>query len=195
MKKVKVAVLISGRGSNLKALINACRDENFPAEISLVISNIENAGGLEFAHANNIKTAFVNHKSFKNREDFDLELDKIIRQNNCQIICLAGFMRILSADFTKKWEGKMINIHPSLLPAFKGGNAVFDALNYGVKFSGCTVHFVSPEIDSGAIISQEIVPVLESDSKETLASRILEKEHLIYPLALKKVAEAIIKYQ
>lgn len=193
MEKIKVAVLISGRGSNLKALFKACQDELFPAQIGLVISNIKDAKGLDFAKENNIATHFVDHKSFKNREEFDDQLDKIIKEHKCQIICLAGFMRVLSSKFVNEWQNRMINIHPSLLPSFKGADAVGDALNYGVKFSGCTVHYVSSEVDSGKIIAQEVVPVLQSDSKESLAARILEKEHLIYPLALKMICNNLIQ--
>lgn len=187
MNKIKVAVLISGRGSNLRALVNACKDDEFPAEISLVISNKEEALGLKFAQENNIKTAFIDHKSFNNREEFDKEVSRKIIENDCQIICLAGFMRILSSYFTQKWEGKLINIHPSLLPAFKGANAVKDALEYGAKYSGCTTHFVTKEVDSGKIIEQELVKIVENDTIDTLSARILEKEHIIYPKSLKKI--------
>lgn len=191
--KVKVAILISGRGSNMMALIKACFKPDFPAQISLVISNKENAPGLNLAAENNVKTIFVDHNQFSTREEFDRELDRVIAKNYCEIICLAGFMRILSGWFTKKWQGRMINIHPSLLPDFKGYNPVADALGAKVKYSGCTVHFVTEEMDSGPIIKQEKVPVLENDNRETLAARILEKEHLIYPEALKEVCNNILK--
>lgn len=191
MKKIKVAVLISGRGSNLRALVKACKNDDFPAEISLVISNKKDAAGLEFAKENNIKTAFINHKLFNNRADFDKEVSKTIEENNCQLVCLAGFMRILSSYFVNHWQGKLINIHPSLLPAFKGDKAVKDALEAGVKESGCTVHYVIEEVDAGKIIDQEKVEVKENDNIETLAARILEKEHILYPRALKKVCEEL----
>lgn len=193
MKKIKVAVLISGRGSNLKALIEACKNPNFPAQISLVISNKEDAFGLEIAKENGIKTAFIDNKLFAKREEFDAKLDEAITAHNCQIICLAGFMRVLSAYFVSKWENKIINIHPSLLPAFKGAKAQEDALNYGVKYSGCSVHYVCKEVDAGAIIEQAVVKVLKGDNKEILAARILEKEHIIYPKALKKVCKELTK--
>ncbi len=193
MEKIKVAVLISGRGSNLKALIKACQNTDFPAQISLVISNKKDAGGLRIAKENNIKTEFLDHKLFNNRENFDQELSKVINKNNCQLICLAGFMRILSPYFVKEWQGKMINIHPSLLPSFKGHNSVQDAIDYGVKYSGCTTHYVSEQVDSGKIITQEVVEVLENDTQETLASRILEKEHLTYPLALELACKELKK--
>jgi formyltetrahydrofolate-dependent phosphoribosylglycinamide formyltransferase len=191
MEKIKVAVLISGRGSNLKALIEACKNKNFPAKISLVISNKESAKGLEVAKENLIKTEILNHKSFNNREEFDRSVNEIILREDCQLVCLAGFMRILSPYFVNKWKGKMINIHPSILPSFKGDKAVEDAINYGVKYSGCTVHFVDEEVDCGKIITQEVVKVLQSDTKETLADKILEKEHLAYPRALEIICKEL----
>lgn len=186
-EKIKVAVLISGRGSNLKALIEASKDSDFPAVISLVISNKQDAGGLKIATENNIKTLTIDHKLFKSRQDFDNEVTRAIAQNNCQIVCLAGFMRILSQSFVDRWRSRLINIHPSLLPAFKGADAVGDALKYGVKYSGCTVHYVEKEVDSGKIIAQAVVVVEDNDNKASLAARILESEHLIYPKALKQV--------
>jgi len=191
MKKIKIAVLISGRGSNLGAIIEASKDTSFPAEIALVISNKKDAGGLILAQENQIPTVFIDHKLFDNRAQFDQELTKVISDSGCELVCLAGFMRILSADFIRNWNNKIINIHPSLLPSFKGGNAVEDALNYGVKISGCTVHYVIEEVDSGEIIDQIAVEILENDTKESLAARILEKEHILYPRALKKVCEKI----
>ena len=186
-EKIKVAVLISGRGSNLKALIEASKDSDFPAVISLVISNKQDAGGLKIATENNIKTLTIDHKLFKSRQDFDNEVTQAIAQNSCQIVCLAGFMRILSQSFVDRWRSRLINIHPSLLPAFKGADAVGDALKYGVKYSGCTVHYVEKEVDSGKIIAQAVVVVEDNDNKASLAARILESEHLIYPKALKQV--------
>ncbi len=188
-KKIKIAVLISGRGSNLESLINAAKDKNFPAEIALVISNKADAYGLEIAKKNSIESLFIDHKKYTTRTDFDAKLDEIIIDRKCQIICLAGFMRILGADFVNKWHNNIINIHPSLLPAFKGANAVEAAINYGVKYSGCTVHYVSPEIDSGTIIKQAIVEVLPDDNKETLALRILKEEHKLYPQALEIICK------
>ncbi len=184
MKKVKTAILISGRGSNMSALINAAKSPDFPAEIVLVISNKENALGLEFAKQHHIKTVIVNHKNFSSREEFDQKMAKIIDENNCQLVCLAGFMRLLSAWFVEHYKNRMINIHPSLLPDFKGEKAVADALNAGVKKSGCTVHFVTEEMDSGEIIKQATVEVLKGDTVEVLAARILKQEHLIYPESL-----------
>lgn len=184
MQKIKTAILISGRGSNMRALVEAAKSSNYPAEIVLVVSNKENAAGLEFASQNNIKTAIINHKDFTSRQDFDQELAKIIDENNCQIVCLAGFMRLLSGWFTNKYQGRLINIHPSLLPDFKGDKAVEDALNAGVSQSGCTVHFVTEQMDSGEIIKQAEVEVLKDDTIETLAARILKQEHIIYPESL-----------
>jgi len=184
MQKIKTAILISGRGSNMQALVEAAKNSNYPAEIVLVISNKENAAGLDFARQNNIKTAIINHKDFSSRQDFDQEMARIIDENNCQIVCLAGFMRLLSGWFTNKYQGRLINIHPSLLPNFKGDKAVEDALNVGVKQAGCTVHFVTEEMDSGEIIKQAAVEVLKGDTIETLAARILKQEHIIYPESL-----------
>jgi phosphoribosylglycinamide formyltransferase-1 len=190
-KKIKIAVLISGRGSNLESLINAAKNKNFPAEIRLVISNKTDAYGLEIAKKNFIENLFIDHTKFTSREEFDSKLHEIITDKNCQIICLAGFMRVLSANFVNKWRSKIINIHPSLLPSFKGENAVENAINYGVKYSGCTVHYVNQEIDSGEIINQAIVKILPSDNKESLALKILKKEHKLYPQALKIICKKI----
>ena len=190
-KKVKVAILISGRGSNMKALVKACEDVEFPAEIVLVLSNKIDAAGLEFAREKKIPTAVINHKNFSTREEFDKKMSEEIEKFGAKVICLAGFMRLLSSEFVEQWFGRLINIHPSLLPEFKGADAVGDAIKAGAQISGCTVHFVSEEMDSGPIIWQSSVPVLEGDSKETLAARILEEEHRIYPEALKVICENI----
>jgi phosphoribosylglycinamide formyltransferase-1 len=190
-KKVKVAILISGRGSNMQALVKACEDVEFPAEIVLVLSNKIDAAGLEFAREKKIPTAVINHKNFSTREEFDKKISEEIEKFGAKVICLAGFMRLLSSEFVEQWFGRLINIHPSLLPEFKGADAVGDAIKAGAQISGCTVHLVSEEMDSGLIIWQSSVPVLEGDSKETLAARILEEEHLIYPEALKVICENI----
>jgi len=190
-KKVKVAILISGRGSNMKALVKACEDVEFPAEIVLVLSNKIDAAGLEFAREKKIPTAVINHKNFSTREEFDKKMSEEIEKFGAKVICLAGFMRLLSSEFVEQWFGRLINIHPSLLPEFKGANAVGDAIKSGAQISGCTVHLVSEEMDSGPIIWQSSVLVLEGDSKETLAARILEEEHRIYPEALKVICENI----
>jgi phosphoribosylglycinamide formyltransferase-1 len=186
-KKVKVAVLISGRGSNMQSLVRASETPDFPAEIILVLSNKSDAPGLEFAKSKGIKTAFINHKDFSSREDFDKKMHEELEKFGAEIICLAGFMRLLSPWFVDKWFNRLINIHPSLLPEFKGADAVGDAIKAKAKKSGCTVHFVREEMDSGPIIKQAEVLVSENDTKETLAAKILQKEHEIYPQALKEI--------
>lgn len=189
VKKTKIAILISGRGSNMKALVEACKASDFPAEVALVLSNKSDALGLEFAKEQGIKTAFISHKDFATREEFDKEVAKKIEEEGCKFICLAGFMRLLSPWIVNKFRGKMINIHPSLLPEFKGADAVGDAIKAGAKISGCTTHFVEEEMDSGQIIMQAKVEVLDDDDKESLAARILKEEHQIYPLSLKKILQ------
>ena len=191
-EKIRTAIFISGRGSNMQALINACKEkENFPAEISLVIAN-KNAIGLHFAESQSIKTKIISHEIFKNRLDFEQEIHQELVKNNIQLICLAGFMRILSPWFVEKWEKRIINIHPSLLPKFKGAHAVRDAILAKAKKTGCTTHFVTAEVDSGLIIKQSEVAILNTDTEESLAKRILIQEHLIYTETLKIVAENII---
>ncbi len=191
--KTRVAVLISGRGSNLKALIAACADADFPAEIALVFSNVEAAEGLAAAREASIATVAFSHKGFESREAFDAAVDAELTKAGIELVCLAGFMRIQSEGFVRKWEGRMINIHPSLLPSFKGIRVHQQALDAGVKISGCTVHFVAAELDSGPIIAQAAVPVLPGDTVETLAARVLEEEHRIYPEALKLLAEGHVQ--
>ena len=186
---MKVAVFISGRGSNLQALIDGCAEETIPATIGLVLSNRPGALGLARAEQAGIPTAVVDHKDFKAREDFDAVLDKTVRDAGCEFICLAGFMRILTDGFVHRWRDRMINIHPSLLPAFPGLNCQARAVEAGVRISGATVHFNRPELDTGPIIIQGAVPVLPGDDEDALATRILEVEHRIYPLALKLIAQ------
>jgi len=188
-KKVRTAVLISGRGSNLAALIQACREPNFPAEIALVISNVETAEGLTVAAAADVPAKTISHKAFATREDFDGAIDAALAEADIALICEAGFMRIHSDGFVRKWQGRMLNIHPSLLPAFKGIRVHQQAIDAGVRVSGCTVHFVVPELDSGPIISQAAVPVYPDDTAATLQARVLAEEHKLYPVALKLVAE------
>lgn len=192
MKKIKTAILISGRGSNMKALIKAAANPEFPALIELVISNKADALGLEFARQNGIKTYVINHKDFLTREEFDMKMAQIIDENNCKIVCLAGFMRLLSEKFVQYFQGRMINIHPSLLPNFKGAHAVADALKAHALESGCTTHYVSEEMDSGEIILQAKVPVLKDDTIDTLAARILEQEHVIYPKSLEIICNKLL---
>ena len=187
--KIKVAILISGRGSNMQAIAKACENPDFPAQVVLVLSNKIDAEGLKFAEGKGIKTAFVNHREFSSREDFDKKVSAEIENSGAEIICLAGFMRLLSGWFVERWFDKLINIHPSLLPEFKGADAVGDAIKAGAKKSGCTVHFVREEMDSGPIIKQAQVDVFLDDNKETLAAKILKEEHRVYPEALRIVCE------
>lgn len=189
MTKVRTAVLISGRGSNLAALIQACREPDFPAEIALVISNVETAEGLTVAAAAGVPAKMISHKAYATREDFDAAIHAALIEADIALICEAGFMRIHSDAFVRKWQGRMLNIHPSLLPAFKGIRVHQQAVDAGVRVSGCTVHFVVPELDSGPIISQSAVPVFPDDTAATLQARVLAEEHKLYPAALKLVAE------
>jgi len=189
LARLKVGVLISGRGSNLQALLDACGDPAFPAEIALVLSNVAGAHGLDRASAAGVATQVIDHKEFPSREAFDAEMDRALRAAGIELVCLAGFMRLLSVGFVESWQGRMINIHPSLLPAFKGLRTHAQALAAGVKLHGCTVHYVTPALDDGPIIAQAAVPVLAGDSEEDLAARVLAVEHRLYPLALKVIAE------
>jgi phosphoribosylglycinamide formyltransferase 1 len=185
--KTPVAVLISGSGSNLQALMDACAKTDYPAQIVSVISNKEEAYGLTRAKAANIPTQVIRHKDYASREAFDEALHAAIIASGAKFVCLAGFMRVLTAGFVEKWQGRMINIHPSLLPSFKGMNTHTAALAAGVRIHGCSVHHVVPEMDSGPIILQAAVPVLAGDTPDTLGARVLAAEHVIYPAALAKV--------
>ncbi len=188
--KKRVAVLISGRGSNMVALIEAAKAPDYPAEIVLVVSNRPDASGLARAREAGIATALVDHKTFgKDREAFEHALDAQMATHRIDLICLAGFMRLLTPWFVTRWSGRMLNIHPALLPQFKGLDTHRRALEAGVPRHGATVHFVGVEMDAGPIIAQDSVPVLEGDTEATLAARVLELEHRIYPQALRRVAE------
>jgi len=194
MNKKRVAVLISGRGSNMTALIEAAKAEDYPAEIVLVVSNRADAPGLARAHAAGVATVVVDHTIFGDeREAFERALDEELRTNRIDLVCLAGFMRLLTAWFVGRWRGRMLNIHPSLLPQFKGLHTHRRALEAGVKRHGATVHFVVPEMDAGPIVAQEAVAVRKDDTEQTLAARVLEVEHQIYPQALRAVAEGLTK--
>jgi len=193
--KKRVAILISGRGSNLAALIDAAKAPDYPAEIALVISNKENAAGLCVAQNAGIPARVIPHQDFASREAFDAALDAALRAADIGIVCEAGFMRIHSEWFARTWEGKLLNIHPSLLPLFPGIRVHQQALDAGVRESGCTVHFIVHELDSGPIVAQAAVPVLPGDTAETLAARILVEEHRIYPQALKLVAQGKVKLE
>jgi phosphoribosylglycinamide formyltransferase 1 len=190
MNKKRVAVLISGRGSNMVALIEAAKAPDYPAEIVLVVSNVPDATGLSRAQADGIATAVVDHRSFgKDREAFERALDNELQANRIEIVCLAGFMRLLTPWFVKQWSGRMLNIHPALLPQFKGLHTHRRALDAGVDRHGATVHFVVPEMDSGQVIAQDSISVTKDDTEDSLAARVLEVEHRIYPEALRLVAE------
>ena len=194
MSRKRVAILISGRGSNMAALIEAAKDKSFPAEIVLVLSNRPDAGGLDIARAAGIATVVVDHKTYgKDRVSFDRAMQSVLEQNRIELLCLAGFMRLLTTPFVRHWEGRMINIHPALLPAFKGLDTHQRALDAGAKLHGATVHFVVPEMDAGPIIMQGAVAVRADDSAQTLAARVLAVEHQIYPQALKLVAEGRVR--
>ena len=190
MSRKRVAVLISGRGSNMAALIEAAEEKSYPAEIVLVLSNRPDAGGLMAARTANITAEIVDHTAFgKDRAGFERALQATLERQRIDLVCLAGFMRLLSTDFVKKWQWRIINIHPALLPDFKGLNTHKRALEAGTRIHGATVHFVVPEMDSGPIIVQAAVAVHPDDTEETLAARVLKVEHRIYPLALKLLAE------
>lgn len=193
MARKRVGVLISGGGSNLQALIDAAADPAYPAEIVLVISNRSDAFGLERAATAGIATRVIDHKDFPDRESFDRETDAALRAAGCEIVCLAGFLRILTPAFVEAWQGRMLNIHPSLLPSFKGLHVQRQALEAGVKIAGCTVHLVTPDLDDGPILEQAAVPVHDDDDEASLSARILEQEHRIYPVALAALASGRIR--
>lgn len=191
-EKTRVAILISGRGSNMKSLIEAANTPDYPAEIILVISNVPEAGGLKLAEAARVRMLTIDHRTFgkgaEGKRKFEAALSSALNEARADLVCLAGFMRLLSTEFVSKWHGRLINIHPSLLPAFKGLDVHAEMLRAGVKIAGCTVHFVSPEMDAGPIIGQAAVPVLSDDTPETLAARILELEHKLYPECVRRIA-------
>lgn len=185
----RVGVLISGRGSNMKALLEAAQDPAYPAEIVLVLANKEDAKGLDVARSFGIATAAISHKDYGDRAAFDQALNGRLLEAGVEITCLAGFMRLLTPGFVESWGDRLLNIHPALLPSFKGAHGHRDALAAGVKIHGCTVHLVRAEMDSGPILLQAAVPVLPEDDEAVLAARVLRAEHKIYPLALKFLAE------
>ena len=185
----KLAVLISGRGTNLQSIIDAVTKEDFPAEVALVISNRPRAPGLDRATKAGIPQQVIDHKDFETREDFDAALDETLRMAEIDYVCLAGFMRLLTPDFVNDWRGRLINIHPSLLPAFRGLHVQERTIDAGVKVAGCTVHFVSAEVDAGPIIGQAVIPVLPGETVESLTQRILEQEHRLYPACIRLIVE------
>ncbi len=192
-RPLRLGVLISGRGSNLQALIDACALADFPAEIALVVSNVADVHGLTRAKAAGIPCAVVDHKDFCDRAAFEKEITAVLETAKIDLVCLAGFMRILTDAFVNHWQDRLINIHPSLLPAYKGLNTHARALEDGAKFSGCTVHFVRPDMDTGPIIIQAAVPTRNNDTPETLAMRVLACEHAIYPQAVRWIAEGKLR--
>lgn len=182
------AILISGHGSNMRALIEAARIPAFPAEIRLVLSNRPDAPGLAFAKEEGISAAVIDHKIYASREEFERSVQIMLELHKIELVCLAGFMRLLTPWFIAQWPNRLINIHPALLPAYRGLHTHERALADGVKIHGCTVHFVVPAMDEGPIIAQSAVPVIDGDTPETLGRRVLAEEHLIYPIALAMVA-------
>jgi len=193
--QLRLAILISGRGSNMQTLLAACRSGAVPADPCLVLSNRAEAPGLALAEAAGVPTRTVPHREFGERSAFDAALDRALREAGADFVCLAGFMRLLTRDFIEAWRDRMINIHPSLLPAFPGLDTHRRALAAGVKFAGCTVHFVRFETDTGPIIAQAVVPVLAGDGEARLAARVLEAEHRLYPLALGLVAAGKVRVE
>lgn len=184
-----IVVLASGRGSNLQAIINAIKEKKINAKISLVLSDKKEANALKIASENNIKSKFIDPSFFASREGYDIYIAEMIKKENPDLVVLAGYMRILTDKFIDSFEGKLINIHPSLIPAFQGLKAQKKAVEYGAKFSGCTVHFVTKELDNGPIIIQAVVPLLPEDTEKELSERILFYEHKIYPQAIKWILE------
>jgi len=189
----RVGILISGRGSNMSSLITACESDDYPAVISLVISNRPDAPGLKAARNSGIPTATVDHKSFPDRKTFETALHAELLRANVELLCNAGFMRLLTAGFVARWLDRQLNIHPSLLPAYKGLNTHARVLEDGARITGCTVHFVRAEMDAGPIVAQAAVPVQANDTSDSLAARVLEAEHQLYPAALRHVASGHVR--
>ena len=193
MERLNLGILISGRGSNMQALVDACEQPGFPARVALVVSNRPDAPGLDIAAAHGIATKTVDHKSYPDKAAFEQALDEALRSCDIDLICLAGFMRILSADFIARWPDRIINIHPSLLPAYKGLDTHERAIAAGETQSGCSVHVVTPGMDEGPVILQKTVPVLSDDTPDTLAARVLEQEHVAYPEAVRLIGEGGVR--
>ena len=194
-KKFRLGVLVSGRGTNLQSILDAIGKGEVPAEVGVIISNKETAPALERGRQHGVESIFLNPKDFASREAYDRELVTLLNARDIDLVCLAGYMKILTADFIRAFAGKIINIHPSLLPAFPGLDVQQKALDHGVKFAGCTVHFVEEEVDTGPIVLQAVVPVQDGDTAETLSARILEQEHKIYPRAIQLIAENRLRIQ
>ena len=191
----RIVVLISGRGSNMRSIVECCASEGWPAQVVAVVSNRPSAAGLDFAVAHGIATAVVDHQAFATREAFDAALAAAIDVHAPDLVVLAGFMRILGADFVRHYEGRMLNIHPSLLPAFPGLHTHRRALEAGCKLAGATVHYVTPALDHGPIVIQAAVPVLAGDDEQALADRVLAREHVIYPLAVRWAVEGRLRLE
>jgi phosphoribosylglycinamide formyltransferase-1 len=189
MTRRRVAILISGRGSNMVSLIEAAGSPDFPAEIALVLSNRPEAAGLERAKEAGIATCVIDHRAHPTREGFEQAMDAALASHDIAFICLAGFMRVLTDWFVERWAGRMINIHPSLLPLFRGTHTHRRALEEGVLVHGCTVHFVVPELDAGPVVAQAVVPVVPGDTEESLAARVIVQEHRLYPRALRTICD------
>ena len=192
---MKLGVLVSGSGSNLQALLDACASPDFPAEVAVVVSNVPTAFALERARKAGVRAEVLEHKAFGSRADFEQALGDMLVSAGVELVCLAGFMRLLGADFLGRFSGKVLNIHPSLLPAFPGLHGPRQALERGVKLAGCTVHFVDPGMDTGPIIAQAVVPVLPGDDEAALSARILKEEHRLYPLVVKLVATGGVRQE
>ncbi|HEX8435415.1 phosphoribosylglycinamide formyltransferase [Archangium sp.] len=193
--RTKLGVLVSGSGSNLQALLDACAQPGFPAEVAVVVSNVPTAFALERARKAGVPAVVLEHKAFGSRADFEKALVDTLVSAGVEWVCLAGFMRLLGADFLGRFAGKVLNIHPALLPAFPGLHAQRQALERGVKVAGCTVHFVDPGMDTGPIIAQAVVPVLPGDDEAALSARILKEEHRLYPLVVKLVATGAVQLE
>ncbi|MGH1456638.1 MAG: phosphoribosylglycinamide formyltransferase [Alphaproteobacteria bacterium] len=189
LRKLKLAIFISGRGSNMLSILEACKDPEFPAEIVLVLSNRPDAKGLISAANADIPTEMVDHKNYDSREAFENEIQKRLEKYNIDLIVLAGFMRVLTSHFVEEWSDRVINIHPSLLPDYKGLNTHERAINDGKAEAGCSVHYVIPDLDSGKVILQKHVPILDGDTPESLANRVLEQEHIAYPEAIRLISQ------
>jgi len=193
-EKFKLAVLVSGRGSNLQAIIDSIEKNNLAAEISLILSNEPDSYALQRGKKHGLESVFLNPKNFPSRDDYEKQMIELLQTKSIDLVCLAGFMRILGKEFIEAFSGKIINIHPSLLPAFPGLNVQEKALEHGAKFSGCTVHFVNEEVDDGAIILQAIVPILDEDDVQSLSDRILEQEHITYSEAIRLIIEDNLEF-
>lgn len=193
--KTRIGVLVSGNGTNLQSILDACKSGRIDAEVVVVISNKQDAYALERAKNANVETVILESKGFKTREDYDEELVKILKKRNVELVILAGFMRIVTSVLIKEFPMRIMNIHPALLPSFPGLHVQKKALEFGVKFSGCTVHFVTEDVDAGPIIIQAVVPIYENDTEETLRERILEQEHRIYPQAIQLFSEGRLKVE